>query len=101
MLYRLLFLICAEVLIAQFRNCVHSFDIGTQFGNRKFAQRNFEIAQVAKKRGTYLWDVFTFLFMQLVYQFYFVCARTVSTCTVYFLFFCSLSSILIQSCHFF
>ena len=29
-----------------------NFELATQFGNRQFAQCNFEIAQVAKKRGT-------------------------------------------------
>ena len=40
-------------LVAQFRNRVRNFEIGTQFGNWQNAQRNFEIAQIAKKRGTY------------------------------------------------
>ena len=45
---------------AQFRNWVailkseDNFEIGTQFQNFQIAQRNFEIAQIYKSRGTFL-----------------------------------------------
>ena len=39
--------------VAQFRNCLRIFEIVTQFGDFQIAQRNFEIAQIFKMRGTY------------------------------------------------
>ena len=45
-------------LVAQVWNRVRNFEVGTQFGNWQNTQRNFEIAQIAKKRGTYIYNLF-------------------------------------------
>ena len=42
-------------LVAQFQNRVRNLEIGKQFGNWQNAQYNFEIVQIAKKRGTYMY----------------------------------------------
>ena len=52
-------------LVAQFWNCIRNFEIGTQFGNWQNAQRNFEIAQVPKKCGSYMFYCDVYLHVML------------------------------------